>query len=149
MSGSLRFSFDIGTNSIGWAVLEGRDEANAKKEDQGENFHLERIVAAGARIYSDGRNPKDGKSLAEMRRGPRGARRRRDRLLQRKRKLSTLLTGHGFTPTDGVQRNVLSKLDPYELRARALYEPLSPGEFARVSAASQPAARLQIQPPRR
>ena len=55
MNGKL-FSFDIGTNSIGWCVLslnDGNDPTN--------------ICDAGVRIYSDGREPKSGSSLAEGR----------------------------------------------------------------------------------
>jgi len=42
------------------------------------------VIKAGARIFSDGRNPKDGSSLAVTRREARAMRRRRDRLLKRK-----------------------------------------------------------------
>ncbi len=44
-----RLGLDIGTNSIGWAVL-GLD---------GDKKPFE-IIKTGSRIFSDGRNPKDG-----------------------------------------------------------------------------------------
>lgn len=127
---ALRFAFDIGTNSIGWAVLAGDDSGG--DADQGQGFDLQRIIAAGARIYADGRNPKDGKSLAEMRRIPRGARRRRDRLLQRKRKLLALLAAHGLTPDTPLAKAQAGGLNPYALRARGLDQPLTLSEFGRV-----------------
>ncbi|MGE3142210.1 MAG: type II CRISPR RNA-guided endonuclease Cas9 [Hyphomonadaceae bacterium] len=132
MTRALRFAFDVGTNSIGWAVLAGQDRKGAKQADQGADFDLAEIVAAGARIYSDGRNPKDGSSLAEMRRGPRSARRRRDRLLQRKRKVTTLLRSFGLLPIEPLGRTVRSAPSPYVLRARGLDAALTPEEFGRV-----------------
>ncbi|WP_297323363.1 hypothetical protein [uncultured Bartonella sp.] len=51
------FAFDIGTNSIGWAVLQLNDDR--------EPVH---IVDAGARIFSDGREAQTGEPLAVKRR---------------------------------------------------------------------------------
>ncbi|GHU14997.1 hypothetical protein FACS189441_5980 [Betaproteobacteria bacterium] len=42
------------------------------------------------------------------------------------------LMQYGFFPTDVAARKALEKLNPYELRARGLAEPLQPGEFARA-----------------
>lgn len=111
-----RFGFDLGTNSLGWAVIElVRHEGvwNAK-----------RIVAAGSRIYSDGREPKSGASLAGGRRDARAMRRRRDRFKQRQAALIKYLTLACLFPPDEAQRKALASLDPYELRARALDEKL-------------------------
>jgi len=131
MKRALRFAFDVGTNSIGWALLSGADPGGGEP-DQGQKFELESVVAAGARVFSDGRNPKDGSSLAEMRRVPRGARRRRDRFLQRKRKLTRNLVRHGLAPVEAHEAKALDRLDPYELRVRALDEALTPYEIGRV-----------------
>jgi CRISPR-associated endonuclease Csn1 len=125
----LRFAFDIGTNSIGWAVLKGTRGSEAK---EGTATALTGLIDAGCRIYSDGRNPKDGSSLAMMRRGPRAARRRRDRFLQRQRKLIALLIAHGLMPKPEGDRKRLEALDPYALRAKALDEALAPHEIGRI-----------------
>jgi CRISPR-associated endonuclease Csn1 len=71
----LLFAFDIGTNSVGWSVL----RLDRDNEPAG-------IVDAGVRIYSDGREPKSGTSLAEGRRVARGMSRRRDRYKRRRRR---------------------------------------------------------------
>jgi CRISPR/Cas system Type II protein with McrA/HNH and RuvC-like nuclease domain len=47
-----RLGLDIGSNSIGWCLIE-------------DDTH---IVALGSRIFSDGRDPKSGASLAVDRR---------------------------------------------------------------------------------
>jgi CRISPR-associated endonuclease Csn1 len=86
----------------------------------------------GSRIFSDGRNPKDGSSLAVTRRLARQMRRRRDRLLKRKAKLQEALGRLGFWPMDESQRKALVSLDPYHLRARGLDQPLTPSEFGRA-----------------
>lgn len=112
----LRYSFDLGTNSIGWAVFRcGEPDGSNVAASQPQV-----LLAAGVRIFSDGRNPKDGSSLAMMRRGPRAARRRRDRFLQRQRKLIKLLIAHGLMPAPEGERKRLERLDPYELRLMAL-----------------------------
>ena len=73
--GALRYrlALDLGSTSVGWSMvrLSLQDEPIA-------------VIKAGARIFSDGRNPKDGSSLAVTRREARAMRRRRDRLLKLK-----------------------------------------------------------------
>ena len=117
MAKSVRFSFDIGTNSLGWAVFAGgRVDAGHGRT----TVDLNEVAALGARIYSDGRNPKDGQSLAVMRRVPRGMRRRRDRFLQRQRKVMALLVAHGLMPAAPAERRALEALDPLMIRASAV-----------------------------
>ena len=116
----LRYAFDLGTNSIGWAVYRLVNNMPAE------------LIDAGVRIMSDGRNPKDGQSLAVMRRTPRSARRRRDRFLQRRDWLMTLLVRHGLMPEDTAARKSLEGLDPYDLRCRALDHRLEPFEIGRA-----------------
>lgn len=116
-----RLAIDLGSTSIGWAMVRLDAENNPCA-----------IIKAGARIFSDGRNPKDGSSLAVTRREARAMRRRRDRLLKRKARMMKLLIQHGFFPEDPLQRKDLEKLDPYHLRAAGLQRPLQPGEFARA-----------------
>jgi CRISPR-associated endonuclease Csn1 len=90
------------------------------------------IIKTGVRIFSDGRNPKDGSSLAVTRRAARSMRRRRDRLLKRKARMLRSLIEHRFFPAEEPQCKILEVLDPYELRARGLDEALSPEEFGRA-----------------
>lgn len=116
-----RLALDLGSTSLGWGVLglNGRDEPCS-------------VIRAGVRIFSDGRNPKDGSSLAVSRRDARAMRRRRDRLLKRKHRMVALLQQHGFFPADIAARKALERLNPYELRAKGLNESLTPPEFARA-----------------
>lgn len=116
-----RFAFDLGTNSIGWAVY--------RLDDKDRPCDL---LDCGVRLFSDGRNPKDGQSLAAMRRVPRAARRRRDRFIQRRDWLMTLLIRHGLMPEDEAARKALEGLDPYGIRGRALNERLEPHEIGRA-----------------
>ncbi|GGZ32987.1 type II CRISPR RNA-guided endonuclease Cas9 [Asticcacaulis endophyticus] len=122
MSGkNYRFAFDVGTNSLGWAVFE-LDQKNNPID----------LADAGVRIFSDGRDPKSKESLAIARRGPRSMRRRRDRFLQRRSYLMDLLIRAGLMPDDEAARKALEKLDPYGLRSKGLDEPLSLHELGRV-----------------
>jgi CRISPR-associated endonuclease Csn1 len=90
------------------------------------------VIKTGVRIFSDGRNPKDGSSLAVTRRAARAMRRRRDRLLKRKARMMRTLIAHGFFPKDEQARKKLEKLNPYILRAKGLDHALEPEEFARA-----------------
>lgn len=121
-----RLALDLGTTSIGWCMLRLKYGADSEKPMP------VAIIRAGVRIFSDGRNPKDGTSLAVTRREARQARRRRDRLLKRKAKMMTALIELGFFPADEKQRRSLLDLNPYVLRKKGLSEPLSGPEFARA-----------------
>lgn len=90
------------------------------------------IIRMGARIFSDGRNPKDGTSLAVTRRQARQMRRRRDRLLKRKARMLAALIRLGFFPEDKHEREKLVRLDPYLLRKKGLDESLTGPEFGRA-----------------
>ena len=123
-----RYAFDIGTNSIGMAVWRtGPDPAGAF----GDQGPLE-LLWAGVRLFKDGRNPKDGESLAAMRRIPKQARKRRDRFALRKADLMNALIGAGLMPPLEGERRALENRDPYQLRAEGLERALSPHEFGRV-----------------
>lgn len=116
-----RLALDLGSTSLGWAMVRlNQDNAPCA------------IIKAGVRIFSDGRNPKDGSSLAVTRRAARAMRRRRDRLLKRKARMMHTLVVHGFFPADNAARKALEKLNPYTLRAKGLDEALKPEEFARA-----------------
>jgi len=116
-----RLALDMGTNSIGWCLI---------RLDALENPIA--IIKMGARIFSDGRNPKDGSSLAVTRRNARQMRRRRDRLLKRKERMLQALIRLNFFPSDAAERKQLIQLDPYALRKKGLHEPLTGPEFARA-----------------
>ena len=116
-----RLALDLGSTSLGWAML--RLDADDKPCA---------VIKAGVRIFSDGRNPKDGSSLAVTRRDARAMRRRRDRLLKRKTRMTHSLIEHDFFPTDDAKRKELVTLNPYALRAKGLDEALKPEEFARA-----------------
>lgn len=109
----IRFAFDLGTNSIGWAVWRFGPGA------YGENTPLE-LLAASARIFRDGCNPKDQQSLAVVRRGPRSARRRRDRFLLRRSDLVRVLVESGLWPQDEKEAATLAGLNPYQLRGEVI-----------------------------
>lgn len=118
---SYRLALDLGSTSLGWAMI----RLNASNEPCA-------VIKAGVRIFSDGRNPKDGSSLAVTRREARAMRRRRDRLLKRKERMANALVEFGFFPSDLEERKQLERLNPYALRAKGLDHPLQPGEFARA-----------------
>lgn len=104
-----RLGIDIGSNSIGWCLL-----------DFDRNGTPTGIRDIGVRIYPSGRDPQSGTSLAVDRRRARSARRRRDRYLLRRKDLMAALVRHGLMPADTHERKALEALDPYALRAEAL-----------------------------
>lgn len=110
-----RLGLDIGTNSIGWCLFDG-----------------DSIRDIGVRIFSDGRDPKSGASLAVDRRNARAMRRRRDRYLSRRSALLQALVETGLMPTDAKDAKTLVGCDPYDLRKRALDERLEPYEIGRA-----------------
>lgn len=121
MGTKYRLALDVGTNSLGWAVLPLTD-----------NGAVSDVLKIGARIFSDSRDPKSKTSLAVERRQARQARRRRDRFLRRKNRLLKKFIDYGLFPSSEAERRALVSLDPYELRARGLTERLTPGELARA-----------------
>lgn len=112
-----RLGIDLGTNSLGWAALDLIEDANGDLVPRA-------ILAAGSRIFGDGRDPKSKASLAVARRDARAMRRRRDRFLQRQSALMTYLVADGLFPADPAERKALETLDPFALRARALDDAL-------------------------
>ena len=118
-----RLALDLGSTSLGWAMIRLNTENPPAPVA---------VIKAGVRIFSDGRNPKDGSSLAVTRRDARSMRRRRDRLLKRKARMTRSLIEHGFFPVDETQRKTLVTLNPYTLRAKGLDAALTPAEFGRA-----------------
>jgi len=117
-----RFSFDLGTNSIGWAVYD-------LDEQTGKPIKLTRL---GARIFSDGRDPQNKESNAKGRREPRSHRRQHDRRLKRRARLLADLEANGLMPPAGPERDALFLENPYELRARAVREPATLHQLGRA-----------------
>jgi CRISPR-associated endonuclease Csn1 len=85
-----RLGLDLGSTSVGWAVIRLKERAPIA------------VIKAGVRIFSDSRSPKDGSSLAVTRRAARAMRRRRDRLLKRKARMFRTLQEHGFFPESDI-----------------------------------------------
>ncbi len=116
-----RLALDLGTNSIGWCLL----DLNGNGDPCG-------VRRMGVRIFPDGRDPKSKELLAADRRLARSMRRRRDRYLRRRSALMNALVAAGLMPADQAGRKALELEDPYELRARALTEPLAAGQVGRA-----------------
>lgn len=113
---------DIGTSSIGWAVLD---------------LDKERIHDLGVRIFERPEDPQNGDSLAKPRRDARSARRRLKRRRQRLNHLKQFFIDQNILTKDQVEevldyKSDFNKLDVYELRAKALTEELSPEELLKV-----------------
>lgn len=118
----VRLGLDIGTNSIGWCLV---------SFDQ-QNSIGTRVIDVGVRIFSDGRDPKTGASLAVDRRSARSMRRRRDRYLGRRSAFLEKLIHYGMMPADTDEAKLVAAQDPYSIRARALHERLEPHEIGRA-----------------
>ena len=109
-----RLGLDLGSNSIGWFIIW-----------LGSSHKPCGLGPGGVRIFPDGRDPQSKASNAASRRLARGMRRRRDRYMKRRERLMDRLVDFGLMPADKTERKKLEKCDPYELRAKALDQPLS------------------------
>ena len=113
---------DIGTSSIGWAVLD---------------LDKKRIHDLGVRIFERPEDPQNGDSLAKPRRDARSARRRLKRRRQRLNHLKQFFVDQDILTKDRVEevldyKSDFNKLDIYALRSKALTEELSPEELLKV-----------------
>ncbi|MFS1519589.1 type II CRISPR RNA-guided endonuclease Cas9 [Bacillus sp. SCS-151] len=96
-----RIGLDIGTNSIGWGVIQlDYDEIEEKYEKTS-------IIDMGVRMFDKSEIPKTGASLAEPRRLARSSRRRLNRQKLRKQKIRKLLVEY-----DVISQEELNKLYP-------------------------------------
>lgn len=124
MATELVFGFDIGTTSIGSAVI----RMNSASE-QGDILHL------GARIFPEARDPK-GIPLNQERRGKRMARRQLRRRKQRRISLNSLLSDSGLLPQFSKDKTsdwaTAMAIDPWHARSRATAGPLTPHELGRA-----------------
>ena len=113
---------DIGIESVGFSVLE--------LDSNDQPFRIEKL---GARIFDRAENPKDGSSLALPRREARGARRRLRRRRHRLERIRGLIVASGIISEEKLEKLYDGQLeDIYAIRARALDEPISPEDFARI-----------------
>jgi CRISPR-associated endonuclease Csn1 len=124
------FGFDIGTTSIGWAVIDYDKDAG-----EGRIIAKDGVPGMGVRIFPEARDP-DGTPLNQTRRQKRMMRRQLRRRKQRRRLLNEALTEAGLLPPfskdkDSEWAKVMA-LDPYPLRARGVSEPLSTYEVGRA-----------------
>ncbi len=121
----LRLGLDLGSNSIGWCLLELDAKGRPIK-----------VVNAGVRLLTvneeAGRDPQSKQSLAADRRAARAQRRRRDRFLKRQKRLMETLIEAGLMPADEAARKSLERLDPYFLRSAALDEKLTLHDIGRA-----------------
>ncbi len=117
---------DLGSNSIGWALLESKTETGNDFTD---------IIDAGVRIFQEGVDRSTtGAELSKnaQRRAARGARKLHKRRNQRRYILRNLLEQTGLFPKSPEAAETVMKLNPYDLRARGLDEKLSLHELGRV-----------------
>lgn len=119
--GSYTVGLDIGSNSIGWALLQGEGKPG--------------IIDLGVRIFPEGVD-RDTKGLEKAknvtRREARGARRIHQRRNQRKQQLLSVLQAAGLLPKGDSELRSLFHKNPYELRGKGLDDGLKPFEFGRV-----------------
>ncbi len=116
-----RLAYDLGTTSLGWCIL-----------DLDKNGNPCGIIDMGVRIFPEGRDAKSNKPLAVSRRGSRGAGRRRDRYLGRRRRLMDYMIEVGLMPENKTERKALELKDPYELRTNAATQEISLHELGRA-----------------
>ena len=101
---ALIFGFDIGTTSIGFAVIDHDHEQSTGK-----------IQRLGVRIFPEARDPK-GVPLNQDRRAARMRRRQLRRRRQRRHGLGELLHQYGFLPKrNSPEWNRVMRVDPYQL----------------------------------
>ena len=117
---ALVFGLDIGTTSIGFAVIDDNSGA---------------IKRLGGRVFPEARDP-DGTPLNQQRRQKRMARRQLRRRRLRRKLLNQTLTEAGLLPPFSSEKcsdwAQVMKNNPYNLRKRGLKEALSTHEFGRA-----------------
>ena len=116
---------DMGTNSIGWSIVEEKDGKP------------EKFIDCGSRIFIRSVEDKTPTPKNKKRRDSRLLRRVIERRHRRKMRLRNYLISKGFLPKSlkgelnpEVELNKLG--NPYELRAKALDNELTPYEFGRA-----------------
>ncbi|MFN8366757.1 MAG: type II CRISPR RNA-guided endonuclease Cas9 [Candidatus Kapaibacterium sp.] len=117
---AILWGFDIGTNSIGWAIINDTDNS---------------IIDTGVRIFPEGvidTNTKQEKSKNAARREARQSRRMYYRRAMRKHMLLKNLRTLGFAPESDAELQIFFDKDPYQIRKRGLTEQLTRYELGRA-----------------
>ena len=118
---ALVFGFDIGTTSIGFAVI---DHVPAREKGK--------IRRLGVRIFPEARDPQ-GTPLNQTRRAKRMMRRQLRRRRERRRALNETLSEAGLLPAYGTdQWREVMMIEPLRLRSRGPSERLDPYELGRA-----------------
>ncbi len=116
---------DMGTNSIGWAVIEHDD-----------NIQPSGLIACGTRIFEEAVDAKSRIPKNQARRAARSARRLVARRKMRLNKMLNILLKNGLLPNNVDEREKLfadnKSFDPYQLRKKALDNGLLLYELGRV-----------------
>jgi CRISPR-associated endonuclease Csn1 len=119
--GSYTLGLDIGSNSVGWALIDGGEKPA--------------IVGMGVRVFPEGVD-RDTKGLEKSknatRREARGSRRIHTRRNLRRDQLIETLRSAGLLPPTQEELNELLKADPYQLRAKGVSEKLTLHDFGRA-----------------
>ncbi len=138
------FGLDIGTTSIGWAVVDHDPERGV-----GQIVAQGGVPGMGVRIFPEARDP-DDTPLNQQRRQKRMMRRQLRRRRLRRRVLNELLFEAGLLPKFSKDKDsdwaklmngsgIAANADPYALRARidrrAVAAPVWPGALSSVEAA--------------
>ncbi len=109
---------DLGPNSIGWALIDNKNE---------------KIIDSGVRIFEEGLNRSGGKEESKnaTRRSARQARRMNARQKSRLRRLSYILKENDMMP-DNPDTEGYFNLNPYHCRANGVNEKISLFQFGRA-----------------
>lgn len=121
-----RIGLDLGVGSVGWAVM--------RVDENGVPYRIENL---GSRVFDKAENPKDGSSLAAIRREKRGVRRRLRRRRHRRDRVLSLLENYNILTKEQVYKmfndnNHKFEKNVYELRVEGLDTILTDKELARV-----------------
>ncbi|MBN2410879.1 type II CRISPR RNA-guided endonuclease Cas9 [candidate division KSB1 bacterium] len=111
---------DLGSNSIGWALIDEQKE---------------QIIDSGVRVFQEGINRNTSGSEVSKnkdRRDARGARRQNFRYKMRRDTLVNSLKKIGLYPENKDDLQEFFEIDPYEVRKNGLTEKLSLHEFGRA-----------------
>lgn len=113
---------DLGTTSVGHALID-YDQDGARGQ----------IVSLGVRIFPETRDPRSKMPLNQERRARRMVRRQLRRRRQRRADVARHLFNAGLLPArNSAEWDAVFREDPYDLRRRAIAEPLAPHQIGRL-----------------
>lgn len=117
-----KLGLDIGTNSIGWAVVEIEKKNN--------KIIPINLIDFGVRIFNNGLT-QDTKaiSLATERTNAKGARRNQDRYLERREELFETLIKYHLMPMEKDKQKQVEFLNPYQCRSECVVNDLHKSEL--------------------